>query len=76
MQGTVEPKGEGAVKPVACNTYRVMSDAVERGVAYGWQRAHKHTDKPDETAILSAIEEAVTNEMCEYFWFSVAPDES
>jgi hypothetical protein len=29
--------------------YIVLSDAVERGVEYGWNRAYKHTEDPKKT---------------------------
>lgn len=49
--------------------YPVLLRAVEEGVAYGWRRAHKHTDKPDEAKIEEQIVTAVVNEVCEYFEF-------
>lgn len=49
--------------------YPVLYRAVEEGVAYGWRRAHKHTDKPDAAAIEEQIVTAVVNEVCEYFHF-------
>lgn len=41
--------------------------AVEEGVAYGYQRAHKHTDQPSEEAVKQAIEEAVLNAIGNWF---------
>ena len=49
--------------------YYVLSRAVEEGISYGWQRAHKHTDKPDEAHILDQIEQAIMNAICETFSF-------
>lgn len=46
-----------------------MSMAVEQGVNYGYTRAFKHTDTPDEQAIKQAIYDAVINEICENFTF-------
>ena len=51
------------------DAYRVVSEAVEHGVRYGWRRAHKHTDTPDEETILGYIEDAVLTELCEYIRF-------
>jgi hypothetical protein len=51
------------------NCYAVLSECVERGVARGWSRAHKHTDKPEADQIRQCIEEALLSEICEYFAF-------
>jgi hypothetical protein len=45
--------------------YKILSRAVEEGIAYGWNRAHKFTDKPNEETIKDEIEKAVMNEICE-----------
>jgi hypothetical protein len=63
-------KGEMRVR-----TYDVFSRALEEGIAYGYHRAHKHTDKPDEEAMKEAIHQAVTNAVCEYFNFGDDYDE-
>jgi hypothetical protein len=49
--------------------YPVLYRAVEEGVAYGWQRAHKHTDSPDAGVIKDHIVTAVINEIGQYFDF-------
>ncbi|MBI4151840.1 hypothetical protein HY496_02620 [Candidatus Woesearchaeota archaeon] len=49
--------------------YPVLCQAVEEGVAYGWNRAHKHTSEPGEEVIREQIEQAVLNEVCERFDF-------
>lgn len=51
------------------STYRVLTDAVERGVTIGWNRAHKHQDKPDRNTIEEYIAQEVLNSICEYFSF-------
>ena len=51
------------------NTFSVMRRAVEEGVNYGYQRAHKHTDKPSFESVVDYIEQAVVDAMCEVFWF-------
>ncbi len=56
-------------------TWTVLSDCVEDGIGYGWQRAHKHTDKPDEDALKEAIYDAVTGEISQYFSFDDQVDE-
>lgn len=54
---------------VKVNLYRVISDQVENGIEYGWSRAHKHTNKPDEDLIRSAIYDAVMLYIAEYIDF-------
>jgi len=49
--------------------YDVLRRAVEEGAAYGWRRAHKHTDTPGEDAIVDQIIQGVLNEVCDYFDF-------
>lgn len=56
-------------RPLVVNTYKVLRMAVEQGVSYGWNRAHKYTDKPNEEDIKNAIEEAVMGDICEWFDF-------
>ncbi len=52
--------------------YEVLRRAVEEGIDYGWMRAHKHTDKPDEAAVKDEILQGILNEVCEYFDFEDA----
>jgi hypothetical protein len=49
--------------------YEVLRRTVEEGVAYGWRRAHKHTDTPDEETIKDEITNAALNAVTEYFRF-------
>lgn len=56
------------------NTYKVLSDAIERGIDSGYIRAHKHTDTPSERQIKNEIYQYVMNEICEYFNFDGADD--
>ena len=49
--------------------YPVLHRAVEEGVAFGWRRAHKHTDKPDADTIEEQIVTAAVNEICGFFTF-------
>ena len=49
--------------------YNLITQCVETGVMLGWNRAHKHTDTPDPDTIRNAIEQAVLNEICEWFDF-------
>jgi len=45
--------------------YRIVSDAVERAVSYGYNRAHKHTETPGKDGIVDAIYNEVMNELSE-----------
>jgi len=49
--------------------YTVLTDCVERGVAFGMARAYKHTDTPTPEYIKRQIEDAVLVEISEYFNF-------
>jgi len=51
------------------NVYVVLCRALEEGIAVGWSRAHKHTDKPTEEAVKNDIENEVLNAICEFFKF-------
>lgn len=61
----VEVTGEMRVR-----SYDVLYRAVEEGLGYGWHRAHKHTDSPDEDAIKQQMLDGVMGAVCEYFTFS------
>lgn len=50
-------------------TYEVLSRAVEEGYRRGWNRAHKHTDKPGEDHIEDQVIAAIMGEICEVFDF-------
>lgn len=50
-------------------TYDLLVRAIDAGIDYGWNRAHKHTDTPDEGTIKEQISSAIMNEISEYFSF-------
>ena len=54
---------------VRVRAFDVFQRAVEEGIAYGWQRAHKHTDTPSEEDVKESIEAGVLNAVGEYFEF-------
>jgi hypothetical protein len=62
----VKAKVQAVVK---INAYEIIARAVEEGVAYGYRRAHKYTDKPTEDALCQEIAQAVTGELCEVLKF-------
>lgn len=49
--------------------YKVLVMVIENGVNLGWNRAHKHSDNPEEHYVKNCIEEAVMFELLEYFNF-------
>lgn len=51
------------------NEWVVLSRAIEEGVSYGWNRAHKHTENPEPQLIRECIEQAVENSISEVFLF-------
>lgn len=51
------------------NVYKLIADAVDVGCVIAYNRAHKHTDKPDEETMHSAYYGAVMNELCEILDF-------
>ena len=57
------------------NEWMILSRAIEEGVSYGWQRAHKHTETPDPELIKETIEQAVENSISEVFTFDEFSDE-
>jgi hypothetical protein len=51
------------------NTYKILQDCIENGIRCGWNRAHKHTDTPEENVVFDRIEDAIMLEINEYFVF-------
>lgn len=61
-----KPKITGTIK---ANCYAVLERAVEDGIEFGWNRAHKHTDSPDPETLKGQIGLEVMNAICEFFKF-------
>jgi hypothetical protein len=57
------------------NTYRILDNAVDAGIEYGYQRAHKHTDEPSAAQIKRDIHDAIMNELSEVFIFDDNSDD-
>lgn len=57
------------VSSVKIDAYKIIDDAVESSVRYGFDRAHKHTDKPDKEHIIEEIHRQVMSNLCEIFKF-------
>ena len=54
---------------VRVNLYRLVQQTVEDAVAYGYRRAHKHTDTPTEDQVVTEVENAVMNNLCDLIDF-------
>jgi hypothetical protein len=52
------------------NFRKVLEMALEDGVRYGYNRAHKHVENPSEGAIIDSIVEQVMNSLYEWFEFN------
>ena len=51
------------------NSYKIISDAIENGIRYGYRRAYKHVENPSEDTIIEQIHLAVMNELCDIINF-------
>lgn len=56
-------------KHIRFKTYWIIQRAVEEGIAYGLNRAHKHEDNPDYNHIALEIERAVMSALDEIIDF-------
>ena len=56
-------------KTLLIRLYPLVERAVEEGVASGWHRSFKHTDKPSYDDATDTITQAVMNSLCELFDF-------
>lgn len=56
-------------KHIQFKTYWIIQRAVEEGIAYGLQRAYKHTANPDNNHIALEIEQAVMSALDEIIDF-------
>jgi hypothetical protein len=52
---------------IRLNTYRILSDAIERGIQYGLQRAYKYTEEtpPSGKQMVEIIDKVHHGIMCE-----------
>lgn len=57
------------IKTPKVNTYKLLSECVNRGIGRGIDRSYKHTDTPSEEYIKEQIEHYVMLEISEYFDF-------
>ena len=50
----------------------VLEMCIQNGIRLGWNRAHKHTDKPEDESVFHEIEYAIETEIYEWFDFEEA----
>ena len=50
--------------------YPLIERIIEEGIESGWNRAHKHTDTPDEHTIKRCLEQYIMHGFDEYFEFA------
>ena len=49
--------------------YSIVSDAVDSGISYGFNRAHKHMETPNSVDIHEAVLTAVMGSLCDIIDF-------
>lgn len=69
MRRPKRPRRRPVTGGLRVNSYAVLYRAIEEGIDYGWTRAHKHTDHPDEAMTKDQILQGILNEVCAYFNF-------
>ncbi len=62
-------KAKLKVKPIRVkfDAYKILSDALESGVAYGVRRAYKYTDEPSREDIIEQVRQSVLGSVWEVF---------
>ena len=56
------------------NERALLAACIDTGISFGWNRAHKHTDEPNEHRIQEEIENAIWYEIDQYFVFDSERD--
>ena len=51
------------------DVYKVLEECIQKGIEAGWNKAHKHTDKPESYQIFDQIEHYIMLEIFEKFKF-------
>ncbi len=69
MKRRPRPKRRSVTGGLRVRAHGILHRAVEEGLDYGWMRAHKHTDHPDEATIKDQSLQGILNQVCEYFDF-------
>lgn len=59
------PLRPGRKPALRFDAYGIVSDAVDLGIRFGYQRAHKHVEKPGEDHIMHEIHNEVMNALAD-----------
>jgi len=59
-----------SLSPIRFKTYNLIERAIEEGLEYGYHRAHKHTDNPNEHALIHEMQLAIMLELSEIIDFN------
>jgi hypothetical protein len=54
--------------------FKLLTLAIESGICLGFNHAHKHEDHPSADTIKHRIQDAVMNEICDWFHFDEIED--
>lgn len=54
---------------IKLNSYRIITDKIEEGINWGYRRAHKHCDNPNEDEIKEQMFNEITNALCDIIDF-------
>lgn len=66
---TTSPASIPTKAAISVDVYAVVSRAVEEGVRRGFNRAHKHVDKPDPEDLMEQIRTSVMADLAEVIKF-------
>ena len=50
---------------IKLNSYAIISDAIERGINWGWIHGHKYENSPDPQTVRDKILDDIMLELCE-----------
>ena len=54
--------------------YPLIEMCINKGIDYGWVRAHKHFEHPPENVLKQEIADAISHEIYEWFDMEVGDD--
>lgn len=47
----------------------ILMEDIERGIEYGWNRAHKYADTPTPEHIRECVYDAISSAIADHFFF-------